>query len=1054
MIEWFAKNHVAANLLMFCIMLMGYNAIKNDVALELMPDFALGLITVTTVLPGGNPESIEATITTRIEESVADLEGIKKISSRSAENVSTVSIEIESGYDDKALLSDVKNRVDALSTLPVDAERPVIDLADIPIQVIGIAVYGDVDYDLLFKTTSDMREALLQVDGITQVGPVQAPQREIQIETSPDVLKQYGLTISDVGAAIQRNAIDVSAGNLRTQNGDILVRTDGQAFSKEEFEAIPVFNSGDRVLYIRDLAKVVDGYELRRVETQYGGLPAITVEAFRVGNQSTIDIANKVFDFMREYEKTLPQGIKLGNYGNTSAVVEDRLSTLVSSAIQGGILVLVLLSLFLRPAVALWVGLGIPVCFLGGLAMMPLLGLSMNMLTMFAYLLVLGIVVDDAIVTGENIYRHQRNGMSPADAALFGTKEVAVPVTFGVITTMVAFAPLLFVEGVLSDLAKQIPLVVIPVLAFSLIESKLILPSHMSTIKPRDENNISGLGKIQQNFSRGFESAIIKLYRPFLDYCISNKTITIVTAFMAFVITIVSMTSGWLRTSFFPEFEDNAVFITLTMPATTGYETTKGHVVRIVDIASELADDYIDPDTGESYFKYIVSIAGLKIGPTGPTFGNNQGMVVMEFVQGEDGLPEGFSIREVQDQLRTRIGEIPGAEKLSLSSTFGDFGAPLSVSLYGKDIERIGVLKDEIREYLRTYPGVFDIQDNMSSGKEELKLDIKPLANTLGLSQEEIASQVRQALFGFEAQRIQRGYEEIKVMVRYPLESRSSVTDVNNIPINTPNSNDTIPLFELANLIPSQAASSIYRDKQRRAITVTADINADEYDVTVIRQDLIKYLDEKFIYESDVTYELGGQAEGQSDANASFALGFILVIILIYALLAIPFKSFGQPFVVMSIIPLAIVGAIIGHYIMDLAFSMLSIMGMLGLTGIVVNDSLVLVDYINQKRKEGMPLMDAVLTAGETRFRPVILTSLTTFVGLLPLMLNQSTQAQALIPMAVSLGFGIIFATVITLVITPVNYLIGRSIKYTFIRFFKWIGRQWNGTSHQESISR
>ncbi|MFT6407517.1 MAG: multidrug efflux pump subunit AcrB [Arenicella sp.] len=1045
MIEWFAKNHVAANLMMICIMLMGYTAVKNDIALELMPDFALGLITVTTVLPGGNPESIEATITARIEEAVADLEGVKKVSSRSSENISAVSIEIDSGYDDKALLSDVKNRIDGLSTLPADAERPVIDLADIPIPVIGIAVYGDVSFSLLFQTASDMREALLQVDGITQVGEIQAPKREIHIEISPDVLKQYDLSIDDVGAAIQRNSVDISAGNLRTRDGDILVRTNGQAYSKEEFEAIPVINSGDKVLYIKDIAKVIDGYELSRVETQYAGLPALTIETYRVGTQSTIGIADRVFEFMQEYEKNLPQGISLGNYRNTSAVVEDRLSTLVKSAIQGGILVLVLLSLFLRPAVALWVGLGIPVCFLGGLAMMPLLGLTLNMFTMFAYLLVLGIVVDDAIVTGENIYRHQRNGMSPADAALFGTKEVAVPVTFGVITTMVAFAPLLLVEGILSDLAKQIPLVVIPVLAFSLIESKLILPSHMSTIKPRDEDNLRGLGRIQQNFARGFESTIIKVYRPFLDRCISNKTITIVVAAMLFVVTIFSMTSGWLKTSFFPEFEDNAVFIRLTMPATTGYDTTKGHIIRMVDIANDLGEEYVDPDSGESYFKYIVSVAGLTMGPLGPSIGNNQGMVIMEFVQGDNGLPEGFSIRKVQDQLRERIGDIPGAEKLSLQSTFGDFGSPLSVSLYGKDIERIGVIKDDIREYLRTYPGVFDIQDNLSSGKEELKLDIKPLANALGLSQDDIASQVRQALYGYEAQRIQRGYEEIKVMVRYPLGSRSSITDVNNIPISTSGS-ETIPLFELANLIPSQGASSIYRDNQRRSITINADIDSTAYDVNVIRADLIKFLDEKFIYEPDITYQMEGQAESQNDANASFVLGFILVIVLIYALLAIPFKSFGQPLVVMSIIPLAIVGAVIGHYVMGLSFSMLSIMGMLGLTGIVVNDSLVLVDYINQKRKQGMPLMDAVLTAGETRFRPVILTSLTTFVGLLPLMLNQSTQAQALIPMAVSLGFGILFATVITLVITPVNYLVGRAIKHWLIAF-------WQGPTNRPPVT-
>ncbi len=1037
MIEWFAKNHVAANLLMLCIMIMGYNAVKQDIALELMPDFQLGIVTITTFLPGGNPESIEATITSRIEESIADLEGIKKMSSRSSEGVSTVSVEVQSGYDDKELLSDVKNRVDALSTLPVDAERPVIDLADIPIQVVGVAVYGDVGYDLLFQSASDMREALLQVDGITQVGDVQAPQREFQIEVAPEVLQQYGLTLADIGTAIQRNAIDISAGNLRTRDGDILVRTNGQSYSKKEFEAIPVFNSGDRVLYIRDLAKVVDGYELLRVETQYAGLPAITVEAYRVGSQSTIEIADKVLKFIDDYQDTLPQGLKLGTYGNTSEVVEDRLSTLISSAIQGGILVLILLSLFLRPAVALWVGLGIPVCFLGGLAMMPLLGLTMNMLTMFAFLLVLGIVVDDAIVTGENIYRHQRNGMAPADAALYGTKEVAVPVTFGVITTMVAFSPLLLVEGALSNLAAQIPLVVIPVLAFSLIESKLILPSHMSTIKPRDESDIRGLGRIQQRFSRGFENAIIKVYRPFLDVCISNKTITLVTAFAVFVVTVVSMTSGWLRSSFFPEFEDNAIYVTLTMPATTGYDTTKGHILRMVDIAGELAEEHADPETGESYFRYIISIAGLSFSPSGPRFGNNNGMVIMEFVQGDNGLPPGFSIRKVQDQLRQRIGDVPGAEKLSLSSTFNDFGPPLSVALYGSNVQSIARIKDEIREYLRSYPGVFDIQDNLSSGKEELKLDIKPLANTLGLTQDDIASQVRQALFGFEAQRIQRGYEEIKVMVRYPLNARSSITDVNNIPINTPNSDTTIPLFELADLIPSQAANAIYRENQRRAVTVSANIDINEYDIKVIRADLTKFLNELFLYEPDITYKMAGQAETEDEANASFLLGFLLVIVLIYALLAIPFKSFGQPIVVMSIIPLAIVGAIIGHYIMGLAFSMLSIMGILGLTGIVVNDSLVLVDYINKKRSEGMPVMDAVLTAGETRFRPVMLTSLTTFVGLLPLMLNQSTQAQALIPMAASLGFGIIFATIITLVITPVNYLVGRSIKHAIRRWFR-----------------
>lgn len=1051
MIEWFAKNHVAANLMMFGIMIMGFVAVKSEIALELMPDFQLGIVSITTVLPGGNPKSIEETITSRIEESIADLQGIKKISSRSAEGFSTVTVEIEAGYDEQALLSDLKIRVDALNTLPADAERPIIELAEIPISVIGIAVYGDVAYDDLYQTTANIRNELLLLDGVTRVGEIQAPPREIHIEVSPETLRKHNLSIQAVGEAIQRNAVDLSAGNLRTRDGDILVRANGQAYTKEAFENIPVLNSGDGVLYLRDIAQIIDGYQLVEVETQYNGLPALTVEVFRVGKQSTIEVSEKVLSFMEEYKAKLPPGMLLGTYNNTANVVADRLSTLVSSALQGGLLVLVLLSLFLRPSVAFWVGLGIPVCFLGGLALMPVLGLTLNMLTMFAFLLVLGIVVDDAIVTGENIYRHQRAGMSSADAALFGTKEVAVPVTFGVVTTMVAFAPLLLVEGAIADLAAQIPLVVIPVLAFSLIESKLILPAHMSTIRPRDENKISGFGKIQQSFSRGFETSVIKIYRPFLNLAISNKTITLVTAIMVFLVVTTSIATGWLRTSFFPEFEDNAIFVRLTMPTTTGYDTTKKHVLHIVDAATELSEEYIDPDTNESYFKYIVSVAGITLGELGPDFGTNKGMVIMEFVQGENGLPEGFSIRKVQDQLRERIGEIPGAEKLSLTSTFGEFGRPISVALYGDDDKRIGELTDQIREYLRTYPGVFDIQDNYSSGKEELKLNIKPLANTLGLSQSAIATQVRQAIFGLEAQRIQRGNDEIKVMVRYPLQDRSSVTDVSNIPISTPLSDNTIPLYELATLVPSQAASAIYHDRQRRAVTVSANINSEQFDLNVIRADLQKYLDELFLYEDTITYSLDGQAETQAETSTSFMLGFILVILMIYALLAIPFKSFGQPFVVMSIIPLAIVGAIVGHYIMDLAFSMLSIMGMLGLTGIVVNDSLVLVDYINKKRAEGMELMEAVLTAGETRFRPVILTSLTTFAGLLPLMLNQSTQAQTLIPMAVSLGFGILFATVITLVITPVNYLVGRQIKYAVIgysgrKLASW-SRYWNKDS-------
>ncbi|MEO0367348.1 MAG: efflux RND transporter permease subunit [Pseudomonadota bacterium] len=1024
MISWFARNHVAANLLMIGILITGFMTITRDVALELMPDFALEIVTITTVLPGGNPKSIEETITTRIEEAIADIEGVEEVSSRSSEGFSSVSAKIEAGYDKQAILSDIKIRVDALNTLPLDAERPIIQLAEVPIQVIGLSVYGDaVSYDDLFQIAADAREALLQVRGITQVSELQAPGREMHIEVEPETLQQYNLTLASIGRAIQANSIDISAGNLQTRDGDILVRTNGQAYFADQFRRIPVTRSGDCVVYLEEIATIRDGYQLVQVETTYNAEQAITFEVYRVGKQSTIDLSRKTKEFVAEYQDRLPPGVNFGSYGETAKVVEDRLNTLLDSAIMGGILVMILLALFLRPAVAFWVGIGIPVCFMGAFALMPIFGITLNMLTMFAFLIVLGIVVDDAIVTGENIYRHQRLGMAPQEAAIFGTKEVAVPVTFGVVTTMAAFAPLLTVQGELANFAKQIPLVVIPVLAFSLVESKLILPAHLSTVKARDENKMSRFSRVQQNFSRGFEQAIIKFYKPFLNKCIGNKTVTIVTALCVFLLTMAVINTGWLRASFFPEFQDDAVFVNLSMPSTTGYETTKQYVDHISNSAREISDEFVNPETGESLFKYYVAVSGLTFSQAGLTFGTNKGIVIIEVASAEE-RPADFNINEVQERLREQIGDIPGAEKLSFSASFGDFGSPISVSILGDDFDKINDRVEDIREYLRGYPGVFDIQDNYTTAKEEIQLELKPLADSLGLSLSNISSQVRQAVFGFEAQRIQRGYDELKVMVRYPLENRSSLNDVANMPISVGGSDRTVPLTQLATLSTGTSPTAIYRDDQRRVVTVSADLNTDEYDEKIIQRDLTQFLDELFAQEPNLNYELAGQAETEQETNESFLLGFIAVIVMIYALLAIPFKSFTQPFIVMSIIPLAIVGAVVGHIIMNVQFSMLSVMGILALTGIVVNDSLVLVDYINKERARGTPIMEAVLTAGEVRFRPVMLTSLTTFVGLMPLMFSSNLQAQALIPMAISLGYGIIFATLITLVVIPVNYLI------------------------------
>jgi len=608
MIEWFARNHVAANLLMIGILILGAFTINNKVALELIPEFNLGAVNITTVLSGGNPKSIESSITTRVEEAIADLEGIKKITSRSSENISTVSAEIDNGYDEKDILSDIKLRIDALNTLPANAERPIIDIAEIPIQVVALAVYSDtLDYRTLYQTTEQIRQQVLNVKGITQVGELRAPPPEIHIEVAPETLKAYNLTLEQVGSAIQQNAIDLSAGNVKTHNGDILIRADGQAYTADEFANIPVITTGNTIIRLGKIANIVDGFTELQVDTLFNGMPAITFDVNRVGKQSTIEVSKLVHQFVAEQSPQLPQGVHVATYWDTAVVVEDRLSTLISSAIQGGILVILLLALFLRPAIALWVSLGIPISFLGCFILMPYLGVSLNMFSMFGFILVLGIVVDDAIVTGENIYRHIRNGMAPMDAAIFGTKEVAVPVTFGVITTMVAFSPLLMIEGVISDIVKQIPLVVIPVLFFSLVESKLILPTHLSNVKPRDNQTLSALSRWQRSFSHGFENAIIRFYSPFLKKCVSNKTITVVSAFAVFIVLVNVLSNGWVKSSFMPEFEDDAVLVQLTMPTTSAYDTTKQHIDHIVNEANKLKAKYRHPEEGYSYINYVIA---------------------------------------------------------------------------------------------------------------------------------------------------------------------------------------------------------------------------------------------------------------------------------------------------------------------------------------------------------------------------------------------------------------------------------------------------------------
>jgi len=1041
MIEWFAKNAVAANLLMIGILVFGIYSASRFIPLEIFPSFELDLVNIQTSFRGATPNSVEDGITLRIEEAIYDLEGIAEVSSRSSEGVSLVSAEVAKGYDKRDVLDDIKLRVDALNTLPQAAEKTIISLIDINRPVIDVTVSGNIDNKELRQIADRVRLDILDLKGITDVELSGVANYEIAIEIDPSSLKKYQLSLSDVANAIDQGSIDLSAGNLKTRNGDVLIRTNGQAYSQAEYANIPVIsNQSGRSIRLGDIAVIRDAFEEKPLITRFNQEPAIILKVSRTGKQSAITVAEQVRDYLQQAQINLPKGVSLSYWDDDSQIVKARLSTLFNSAVQGGILVLLLLSLFLRPAIAFWVFLGIPVSFMGAFIFMPSIDGSFNLVSLFAFILVLGIVVDDAIVTGENIYRHMRRGDEPLHAAIQGTKEIAVPVTFGILTTVVAFTPLASMEGSrMAILAGQIPMVVIPVLLFSLIESKLILPAHLSRIKQRrDDGKLNKLSGLQQRISRGFENVILKYYEPALANCLNNKAITLASLFAVSIIIFSFAVLGHLRFTMMPRVESETVHVSLSMPDTTGFETTTQHIDRITDHVYDLQDKYRDPDTNASVIQHILTTSGS----AGRSIKPSLGRVSFELTP-TDQRTINIKATQLANELRQRIGEIPGAEKLSIRAELGRGGEPIDIQLTGTDTVRMGEVVALLRDKLRTYPDVFDIQDNFTGGKEEFLLSLTPRAYTLGLTLADVARQVRQAFFGLEAQRIQRGRDELRVMVRYPLEHRSNLDDLYSLDIAVANSSTPVPLSDIATITPTQSPANLYRLNRSQILNVSADIDKRKADLPAIIADLKAYLTELIPSYPGIKYGFKGEAEEQAETNASLSFGLIMVVIAIYSLLAIPFKSYWQPFIVMSIIPFSVIGAIIGHLIIGINLSMLSMMGMLALTGVVVNDSLVLVDYINKQRKAGVALKEAVLNSGSARFRPVMLTSLTTFAGLTPLLLDQSTQAKFLVPMAVSLGFGILFATVITLIIIPVNYLLAYQLKAGLIewknRFRLWL---------------
>ena len=1021
-ISWFVHNDVAANLLMVFILVLGAHTLLNKITLEVFPEIELDNVIVTVSYRGATPEEVEEAIVIRIEEAIQDLIGIEKITSTASEGLATVNLQITRGYDPRELLDDVKNRVDAIATFPDEIERPTFRVVQFRHEVISVVISGDMAERELKALGERVRDEIANLPDITQADLTEIRPYELSIEVSESALQQYGLTFASIAAAIRKSSVDLPAGSIKAPGGEILLRTKGQAYVKEDFERIPILTREDGTrLRLRDVASVSDGFEEEPLLAWFNNQRCVVVDVYRVGGQNAIELAALVRNYLDSAQHTMPPGVTLDYWRDRSKIVKSRLSTLNRSALQGGMLVFILLALFLRFKVAIWVCVGIPVCFMGAIALMPTFGVTLNIVSLFAFILVLGIVVDDAIVTGENIYTRLKQMDDPTEAAIVGTQEVAIPVTFGVLTTAVAFAPLLFMEGVRGDLNAQIAYIIIPVLLFSLIESKLILPAHLKKMKVYglDQKQLTLLHRFQVRFADGFENLIFRFYRPLLSIALRRRYFTLSLFIGAMILLVGFIASGRIRFLPFPIVPSEVARAHLTMPLGTSFEVTKNHIERITEAAEKLRENYRNPETQESVITNILSTAG-SIGSTKGQ--SHRGRVMFEISPPEERKIDVTS-SELVREWRNIIGPIIGARELTFRAEIHRSSDPINIQLTGSDVDELAGIAETVKARLKEYPGVFDISDDMADGKEEIQLFLKPEAELLGLTAEDLGRQVRDAFFGREAQRIQRGRSDVRIMVRYPQSDRRSIHNLASMRIRTPDGIE-VPFSDVARAEIGRSVSTINRIDRNRTINIFADINKETVNIGSVIEDLHPFMEEIISKHPGVRFSFEGEVREQRESFATLIPGTIIVLFVIYALLAIPFRSYIQPLIVMSVIPFGLIGAVIGHVLMGIPLSMFSLFGMLALIGVVVNDSLVLVDYVNRRRRENTPLFAAVRGGGLARFRAITLTSITTFAGLTPLIFEKSTQAQILIPMAVSLGFGILFATLVTLFVVPINYLI------------------------------
>ncbi|VVS90632.1 efflux RND transporter permease subunit [Desulfoluna spongiiphila] len=1012
-IAWMAGNSVASNLLMV-VLLIGGLIVGASIKQEVFPEFDLDFVNISVPYPGASPEEVERGVSLAVEEAIQGIDGAAEVTATSSEGGASISVEALEGADIQQLYRDIEKEVDAITSLPVDAENPKISIAARHREVISFAIYGDQKTSVLKERAEEFRARLLESPAITQVSLADVRDREIQVEVSQTTLRRYGLTLAEVAAFIRNASVDLPGGSLKTDGGELLVRMKEKRYIARDYASLPLMSlaDGSRIT-LGEVATIRDDFvETTRYAT-FNGLPAVMVEVYRVGDQTPIDVAEAAKQTLASFNDSLPEGISAAMVRDLSEIFKQRGELLIKNAFIGLALVFIILALFLEIRLAFWVSLGIPISFLGAFLVLPFSDFTINIVTMFAFIVTLGIVVDDAIVVGENIYHKRQQGMGLLPAAVAGAREIAKPVVFSVLTNMVAFMPIYFVPGFLGKIFKSIPIVVMIVFAISLVESLFILPAHLGHSRREGFGGfLKPLSDAQRRFSGAFTRFVERRYGPLLSVCLRHRYVTLTTGIFILSVTGSWALSGRMGMELFPRIESDYAYANLTLP----YGTPAAEVDRIAGIAVSAAKEVVAENGGEDLSRGILTRI------------DEEEIRIRILLTPPEVRP--MSTTEVTRAWRERVGSLPGMESGLFEANRGGPGSGkgLTIELRHRDTDTLERASRQLADELAAFPNARDIDDGSSTGKMQFDLVMLPEGERMGFTAEEISRQVRNAYYGVEALRLQRGRDEIKVMVRLTGKERKTEGDLFSLILRSPEGME-VPLSEAVDMSRGRAYTTIYRRNQKRITDVTANIIPEAEAGRVAEALKDGSLADLVAATPGLTYVFQGKQADLKESVESLIQGLLMALILIYALLAVPFRSYAQPLIIMVCIPFGIIGAVMGHLIMGYSLSVMSLFGIVALAGVVVNDSLVFIDFSNRKRHEGMAVVDAVKAAGIQRFRPILLTTVTTFGGLAPMIFETSRQARFLIPMAISLGFGIVFATFITLLLVPSLYMILEDVK-------------------------